>query len=107
MSLRSQQTLVSSLLPELHHCAGEVSGVRNAVVGVAAVCVPGIATALPWQILKIKGKERFLKITQTALFRWTSLPQPGPIISGCRAAKTMILIEISCFIQRSKCLIAK
>lgn len=47
-----------SLLPELHHGAGEVPGVWDAVVGVAAVCVPGIATSLPWQILKIKGTKK-------------------------------------------------
>lgn len=97
---------MSSLLPELHHCAGEVPGVWDAVVGVAVVCVPGIATTLPWQLLKIKEKKK-RKITQTALFTWTTLPPPGPILSGCRAAKTMILIEISCFSQRSECLIAK
>lgn len=49
---------MSSLLPELHHGTGEVSGVCDAVVGVAAVCVPGIATTLPWQVLKIKEKKR-------------------------------------------------
>lgn len=56
--LWSKRTLVFSLLPELHHGAGEVPGVWDAVVGVAAVCVPGIATSLPWQILKIKGTKK-------------------------------------------------
>lgn len=110
-----KKTVMSSLLPELHHSTGEVPGVCDGVVGVAAVCVPGIATSLPWQILKIKeeGKEEEEeeeKITQTALFTWTTLPPPSPILCGCRAAKTMILIRdivISCFSQRSECLIAK
>lgn len=53
-----QYPCMSSLLPELHHCAGEVSVVCDAVVGVTAVCVPGIATTLPWQLLKIKEKKR-------------------------------------------------
>lgn len=90
---------MSSLLPELYHCAGEISGVFNAVVGVTAVCVPRIATTLPWQVLKITEK-RGKKITQTALFTRTTLPPLGPILPGCQAAKTMILIEISCFSQR-------
>lgn len=46
-----------SLLPELHHSTGEVSGVCDAVVSIAAICVPGIATRLPWQLLKIKEKK--------------------------------------------------
>lgn len=99
-----------SLLPELHHSAGEVSGVCDAVVGVAAICVPGITASLPWKLLKIKGEKKEKKITQTALFTWATLPSLGPIVFGCQAAKTMILIwdiEISCFSQRHECLIGK
>lgn len=95
-----------SLLPEFHHSTGEVSGVCDAVVSIAAICVPGIATSLPWQVLKIKEK----KITQTALFTRATLPPPGPIVFDCQVAKTMILIwdiEISCFSQRCECLIGK
>lgn len=48
-----------SLLPEFHHSAGKVFSVWEAVVGIAAVCVPRIATSLPWQGLKIKeGKKK-------------------------------------------------
>ena len=90
---------MSFLLPELHHSAGEVRGVCDAVVGVAAVCVPRIATSLPWQILKIKGKQKNTKKkkkkkkkSHRQLFStWTTLPPLGPILSGCRAANTVIL----------------
>lgn len=57
-----------SLLPELHHCAGEVTGVWDAVVGVAAVCVPGITTTLPWQLLKIKKKKREKNHTDSSFY---------------------------------------
>lgn len=32
------------LLPELHHCTGQVGGVCDAVVGVTSVCVPRVVT---------------------------------------------------------------
>lgn len=50
---QSKETQLCNLLPKLHHSTGEVFGICDAVVGVAAVCVPGIATSLPWQLLKI------------------------------------------------------
>ena len=53
------------LLPELLHGAGEVSGVGGAVVGVATVRVPGIATRLPRQLLQEdrekKGEKKEMK----------------------------------------------
>lgn len=39
------------VLPELGDGAGEVGGVAQGVVGEAAVGVPGVSTALPWQVL--------------------------------------------------------
>lgn len=44
----SNQRFIRRLLPELHHGTGQVPGVCNAVVGVTAFRVPGIATTLPW-----------------------------------------------------------
>lgn len=40
------------LLPELHHCTGEVGGVCDGVVCVTFICVPGIVTRAPWKVLK-------------------------------------------------------
>lgn len=71
-----------SLLPELHHSAGEVPGVCDAVVGEAALCVPGISTSLPWQFLEMEKKEK--KITQTA-------PLFGPL-----SHRTVLSLHLSC-----------
>lgn len=57
---------MSSLLPELYNGTGEVWGVCDAVVGVAAICVPAISTSLPRQILKFK--ENAHKHTHTHRF---------------------------------------
>lgn len=39
-------------LPELHHGAGHVGGIGQAIVGEAAVSVPGVVTLFPWQGLQ-------------------------------------------------------
>jgi hypothetical protein len=39
-------------LPELHHGAGHVGGIDQAVVGEAAVSVPRVVTLFPWQGLQ-------------------------------------------------------
>lgn len=39
-------------LPELHHGTGQVGGVHDAVVGEAAVGVPGVVTLFPRQRLQ-------------------------------------------------------
>lgn len=44
--------LASDLLPELYHGAGHVGGVDDAVVGEAAVGVPGVVTLFPRQCLQ-------------------------------------------------------
>lgn len=36
-------------LPELDHSAGHVGGIDQAIVGEAAVRVPGVVTLFPWQ----------------------------------------------------------
>jgi hypothetical protein len=39
-------------LPEFHHGTGHIGGIGNAVVGEAALCVPGVVTLFPWQCLQ-------------------------------------------------------
>lgn len=41
----------ADLLPELSDSAGQVSGVCQTVVGKTFLCVPGVITALPRQLL--------------------------------------------------------
>lgn len=42
----------ADLLPELGDGAGQVGRIRQAVVGEAFLCVPGVVTALPRQLLR-------------------------------------------------------
>ena len=48
------------LLPELHHCAGQIGGVYDAVVGVASICVPRVATAAPRKFLHAETKPHLV-----------------------------------------------
>lgn len=48
---RNLEQAAGDVLPELGDSAGQVGGVIQGVVGEAAVCVPGIPTVLPWQVL--------------------------------------------------------
>lgn len=108
ISWRSKQICVSILLPKLHHCTGEVAGVGDAVVGVTAICVPGIATILPWQVLKIKKiNQKKRKITHAALYTWITLLPMGRSVCDCESAKTVIPAEISCFSPGIECLISQ
>lgn len=47
-------TYLADLLPELGYSAGQVGGVRQTVVGKTFLCVPGVITALPRQLLRTK-----------------------------------------------------
>ena len=44
-------THLTDLLPELGDSTGQVGGVCQTVVGKAFLCVPGVITALPRQLL--------------------------------------------------------
>lgn len=48
---------LTNLLPELGDSAGQVGGVRHAVVGKTVVCVPVVITALPRKLLHQKHDE--------------------------------------------------
>lgn len=58
------------VLPELGDGTGEVSGVAQRVVGEAAVSVPGVPTALPWQFLHQHKDRVIINVTSPRVVKF-------------------------------------
>lgn len=55
-------TQLTDLLPELSNSAGKVAGICQTVVGKTFLCVPGVITALPGQLLQTRTHAKTKKL---------------------------------------------